>query len=61
MEVSFSQGSRKDFFRNVTDMEYNFLIKELLGQGFSNFSNIKDEKILDLVKILQRKFATDFS
>jgi hypothetical protein len=42
---------KADFFRNATEMEYNFLIKELLGQDFPNFSNIKDEKILDLVEI----------
>ncbi|CAG8620367.1 26557_t:CDS:1, partial [Racocetra persica] len=42
---------KADFFRNTTEIEYNFLIKELLGQDFPNFSNIKDEKILYLVEI----------
>ncbi|CAG8458414.1 26040_t:CDS:10 [Gigaspora margarita] len=45
---------KADFFRNATESEYNFLIKELLGQGFPNFSNIKDEKILDLVEIAKK-------
>ncbi|CAG8554304.1 24111_t:CDS:10, partial [Gigaspora margarita] len=45
---------KADFFRNVTDMEYNFLIKELLEQDFPNFSNIKDEKILDLIEIAKK-------
>ncbi|CAG8722160.1 9039_t:CDS:1 [Gigaspora margarita] len=42
---------KADFFCNATEMEYNFLIKELLGQDFPNFPNIKDKKILELVEI----------
>ncbi|CAG8833519.1 15956_t:CDS:1, partial [Racocetra persica] len=29
------------FFLYATEDEYNFLIKKLLGEEFSNFSNIK--------------------
>lgn len=45
---------KADFFRNATEMEYNFLIKELLGSSFSNFSNIKGKAILDLVEIAKK-------
>ncbi|CAG8813129.1 22570_t:CDS:1, partial [Gigaspora margarita] len=45
---------KANFFRTATEMEYNFLIKELLDQGFPNFSNIKGKEILDLVEIAKK-------
>jgi len=42
-----------NFFLHATENEYNFLIKKLLGEEFPNFSNIKGEKILDLVNIVK--------
>ncbi|RIB26536.1 hypothetical protein C2G38_2240693 [Gigaspora rosea] len=45
---------KANFFRIATEMEYNFLIKELLDQGFPNFSNIKGKEILDLVEIAKK-------
>ena len=43
-----------NFFLHATENEYNFLIKKLLGEEFPNFSNIKGEKILDLVNIAKK-------
>ncbi|CAG8530083.1 5992_t:CDS:1, partial [Racocetra persica] len=43
-----------NFFLYATEDEYNFLIKKLLGKEFSNFSNIKGEKILDLANIAKK-------